>query len=267
MSTNKRNKTGFNFLKAFTENKESRNIILEDDDSLSKHTDVKRLEKELENMNEEITKIIQNLNYIICDRQLPYVNLIVERRKVNSTSRIILQGNNNTNYFIDDIIEQINENQIEPSHFIDILFAAGYKEIKESISSDKFSAQVSINRVFFECILLDMLLDISMFNSYSFLRDMPPEEKYLFSYKKYRYYNKKNLKCFYNYKKGNKDLYFSFAFSARTSENEIDIQEYISLWNDFIAFEYPSHVHKELSIEEQLKYHVDSGQISKVQIL
>lgn len=40
-------------------------------------------------------------------------------------------------------------------------------------------------------------------------------------------------------------------------------KKYISLWNEFIADYFPDKVHKEKSILEQLKQHVDYGQLSK----
>ena len=50
------------------------------------------------------------------------------------------------------------------------------------------------------------------------------------------------------------------AFSARKTSKKIDIPLYIILWEDFLQTYYPSKLHKESSLESQLKQHIDFGQ-------
>lgn len=107
----------------------------------------------------------------------------------------------------------------------------------------------------------DLFLDLAMFNSYSFLHDMSVDEKRVFSKQKFEYFKNNNLPCYYTYDNSDTLLYYSLAFSARKTSKKIDIPMYIALWEDFLRTYYPGKVHKESSLESQLKQHIDFGQL------
>lgn len=52
-------------------------------------------------------------------------------------------------------------------------------------------------------------------------------------------------------------MYYSLSFSARLSENEFNVDQYICYWDDFISCYYSNEKHIEKDIREQIKQHVD----------
>jgi len=248
------------FLKNFTTNVEHRNIAIENSEQFEKYQEI------ASRVSDTTNQLIQKLNAKIQDRQLPYITLtVVKGEKVNAKSRAFLLKDeailvNNA----DGINTHVcNDNVKLPySHFVGILIAQGYMDIVDSPWGSEIPTEIIINKDLLECILIDMLLDIAMFNSYSFLKENSLEDRQKFSYSKCRYYNenKNEFPCFYDYK-GKKDLYYSFAFSARRTENSLDLDAYIQLWNSFIKSDYSLSVHKEESIEKQLMKHKDYRQL------
>lgn len=101
-----------------------------------------------------------------------------------------------------------------------------------------------------------------MFNSYSFLHKMNIKDKKTFSKQKFEFFKNKNLPCFYEYK-GEDLLYYSLAFSARTSKDEFDLDRYINYWNEFLKEYYPNSVHREASLKSQIEQHRDFGELPK----
>jgi len=93
-------------------------------------------------------------------------------------------------------------------------------------------------------------------------RELSLREKQNFNGKKYKYYSEGGFDCYYQYENNN-DVYYSFAFSARSRGNDrLDTDKYIRLWNSFIESTYPSSIHKVESVYEQLKQHEEYGQLS-----
>ncbi|MBQ9700776.1 MAG: hypothetical protein IJV71_09180, partial [Lachnospiraceae bacterium] len=123
-------------------------------------------------------------------------------------------------------------------------------------------AEIVIDYKLLQYAIIDILLDIVMFNSYSFLKNMNIAEKKRFSGEKYDYFKNSNLPCFYDCSK-DKLLYYSISFSARISEDNFDIDKYIGYWNEFIDIYYPNETHQEKSIKEQIKQHVDFKELPK----
>lgn len=256
MSTNRKNKAGPNFLKNFTKNIEARCIIIENANAINGD-----LQKSINSINDEVNKIIQDLNIRIADRQLPYITLTVQYAPtLDKQSRFFIHSDDTTELFEAEVKAKTNSIGSDISHMVDILIAAGYKEL--IISSFGFDAEIVVAHHFFECAIIDVLLDIVMFNSYSFLRKLSIEEKHNFSFRKYQYYKKHSLQCFYNCAP-EKELYYSFAFSARKNEHSFDASEYIILWNQFIQECQHDSVHKEDTILNQLKFHADYHELPK----
>lgn len=256
MSTNRKNKINPAFLKNFTENVERRCIAIE---SSQKAFD--GMQEFVNSINETANIIIQDLNLKIHDRQLPYITLTVQfnNKELKSNARFLYHSND-TNLGeqrrLNDLLDKTLG--IDISHMIDIMVADGYNEIV--ISSVGSDAKIVIDKDFFKCAIIDVLLDIVMFNSYSFLKEMDICQRHKFSYEKNAFFKTRQLKCFYEYK-AKDDVYFSFAFAARVDENTFDADRYIEIWTDFTNSNYSNYKHVESSIEEQLKMHSDYDEL------
>jgi len=266
MSTNKKNDYCPAFLSSFTKDKERRNIVVENARILCEYQEITKHVVDLTN------KIVQELNVKIPDRQVPYVGLSAKKEtELTDKSRALLLSDENAQTgFTERILAHIRVNGLPLSHIVGILPAPGCKKIVESPEEwgNEIPTEIVINRkLFLDCTLTDMLLDISMFNSYSFLKGGTLEDKQTFSFKKYRYFQDRSLPCFFDYRNGSKKLYYSFAFSARCAENRFNVDEYIQLWNDFINSAYPTSIHEGWSVEEQLKNHEEFHNLSLGKIL
>ncbi len=250
MSTNVKNKIRDEFLKNFTTKIKHRCIIVESSKTLNSS-----FQTTLKSINKDLNKIIQSLNIKIPTRQIPYITLVAQfDANLDPRSRIVLRGSNE---FDEKIEAQSSLIGTSLSHCIDFIIAEGYKDIK--ISPIDYDAEIIISNDFMRCAIVDIMLDIAMFNSFSFLKDMSTSEKHDFSYKKFSYFTKNKLGSFYECKT-NKSLYYSFAFSARNDIDDFDVEEYIRIWDNFIKKNY-NETHNEKSVFLQLKQHVDFDEL------
>ncbi len=249
MSTNPKNIIRQEFLKNFTKKIKDRYILLEKGNQ--KFKDINDL---ISSINHELNLIIQELNLKIKDRQLPYITLhsyygnIIQNKRV----RVFLHNDDTDTLFERDIQGQV-EIDTEISHILDLLVASSFKKI--TISTLSCDAELIIDYKLLKNAVIDIILDIVMFNSYSFLRSMSVEEKKKFSEKKYLFFKDQSLNSFYDCPK-DKMMYYSLAFSARHEES-FNIIDYINYWDKFIDKYYNGCQHQEKSIKEQLKQHVD----------
>lgn len=254
VSTNQKNRARQAFLRNFTSLVERRIIIFENGSVFARE----KYQDLINSVNEKLNIIIQEINLKVGERQIPYITLVAKvGSDVSNKARIYVHNNDTDDAFEEAIKDSIAENKDEISHIVDFLKAEGYKEIV--ISPIECDAEIVISRQYLECAIVDILLDISMFNSYSFLRNLSIEGKKLFSRQKNNFYNE-HPDCFYDCS-SEKDLYYSLAFSARVSKTEIDIDKYVNLWNSFVKQFYPREVHEEIPIKKQLKYHVDYNEL------
>ncbi len=253
MSTNIKNRLWSAYFRNFTTMIERRVILI--DKKLGASSD---FEQRILSVNEEINKLIQDLNIIVWNRQIPYFTLLIKYGDVIEKDTRIYVHDWDTPKASENTVKQQLEENITLSHILDILVTHSYKIIKKSDIS--CNAGIIIDNNLIECAVADILLDIAMFNSFSFLKQMSQEEKKEFSKQKYAFYQENNLGCYYECE-DSKILYYSFAFSARTSEKEIDLHKYIEIWTEFLRIYYPQNVHIEKTIKEQLRYHVDYDQL------
>lgn len=255
MSTNFKDEIHPAFLMNFTKQIENRFIVLETSKSYDES-----FKEVLKHINDEINCLIQQLNCLIVNRQLPYIKLVVKFADLNESSRFVVRNYESGYRYEDQIRIKSNKVGTDISHVIDLLEAPGYKDILNSPLG--CTAEVVVAHEFLECAIIDVLLDIIMFNSYSFLHDMLLDEKCTFNIIKHHYFLEKGLPCFYDYKT-NSNVYYSFAFSARTGINCIDLPKFVDLWDQFIQEKYCSFHHREKTVSQQLKYHVDFEQLPR----
>ena len=256
MSTNAKNTFRREYFKNYTKKIKHREILIESGKALNGTiTDI------VKEVNSEVNQIIQNLNLLISERQLPYITLEIKYRpEIGQRSRMVLIEQDTQKYFEENIRRNTSAIGHDVSHFIEILAADSYREIV--ISPLGCNSEIVISRQYIKCAIIDILLDIVMFNSYSFLKNMNVSEKHNFCKEKYEFFCQNNYPCFYEYN-GDKDLYYAFSFSARNDKNNFDVDAYIELWNNFITKNYSNHTHIEKTILQQLKQHVDYDELPK----
>lgn len=210
----------------------------------------------------EVNKTIQEVSLNVEDRHIPFVigSPITYDAPQICDSRIVLLP-----------AESKFEMSFSPkdrcniSHWVEFQLSAVYKQI--TFSNSSCDAKLVIDEEFLIPAATDLFLDLAMFNSYSFLQDMSVDEKRVFSKQKFEYFKHKNLPCYYAYDNSDTLLYYSLAFSARNTSKKIDIPLYIALWEDFLQTYYPGKLHKESSLESQLKQHKSFGQLPCQKIL
>lgn len=249
MSTNSKNTIRPEFFKNFTKKVKERYILVEKGD---KH--LKNINDLVCSINQNLNCIIQTLNLKITDRQLPYITLKVCYGNLSNRRIRVFIHDDDTDFLYERDVQAQIEEETEISHILDLLIASSLKKI--TISALSCDAEIVIDYKLLQEAIIDILLDIVMFNSYSFLKNMDMAAKKRFSREKYEYFKNNNLPCFYDCSK-DKLLYYSISFSARISESEFDKDKYINYWNKFIDIYYPNEIHEEKNIKEQIKQHVD----------
>ncbi len=257
MSNNIKNEKRPGFLRNFIGSDiiHSRYLVLDDTHELNDWTG-----KEQNVINEKLWELIQNLNIQVKNRQLPYITLISVSEVEDGYARLILINGRNKNQML--IRKGIRESPLkrdEISHLIAFRLAPNYNRLTMSSLDSIADAKMIVSRKALISASIDILLDISMFNSYSFLRNLNIHERTEFNEKKVRFFKNNKLDCFYELEE--LDKYYSLAFSARETTDCIDIGKYISLWEKFIQTYYPDCSHEESSIREQLQHHVDIGEL------
>lgn len=259
MSTNPKNKIKPEFLKNFTKNVLSREISIENGKVLTNYQDW------INRINTETNQLIQQLNLIILDRNIPYITFTAQfGDPIKKEARVAFINENSGREFEVKILEDYDQIGKTTSHMVVLVLADGYKNVEDS--AFKLDADLIVATEFFECALIDVLLDIAMFNSYSFLRNKEIQARHSFGKEKSLFAKEKLLPCFY-INQCKKDQYYSFAFSARKSKDEVDLASYIRIWDSFIGENYPNEKHKEGSIREQLKQHVDYEELPEDSIV
>ena len=242
-------------LRNFTTKVKTRYILLD-----RKTCPITNIDQSIKSINDTTNFIIQDLNLLIHDRQLPYISLLAQSKNGFSkrTRAFIHDDQISTDYEKDLNFKIVHENEL--SHILEVLVAYGFKKI--TISQYQYDAEIIIDYHLLKAAITDIMLDIIMFNSYSFLKSMTIKEKRKFSQQKYNFFVDNQLPCPYDYK-NEKPLYYSLAFSARKDDFTFDIEYYIDLWDKFIDTYYGNEKHIEKSVKEQLCQHVDKGELPK----
>ncbi len=254
MSTNAKNIIRKEYLKNFSRKIKTRYVLVEKGNPVFND-----LESYIAKINSTVNQIIQEMNIQITERQIPYINLqICYGDIINKRVRIFIH-NDDTSFLYERNVKEQLEAEDEISHILDLLIAECYNKI--TISNLSCDAELVIDMSYLVIAVTDILLDIIMFNSYSFLKEMCIEDKKKFNIQKYEFFKSEKLSSFYKYSNNNKPLYYSLAFSARESDTSLDIKKYIDLWKMLIRRYFPKKLHIEKSIKEQLLQHVDFNEL------
>lgn len=242
------------YMRNFTDNVLCRYIVMNGTEA--HHQEFNRTVK---NINESLWVNIQEVSLRCAERQIPFINLVAADDYDNEHLRLVMTDKT----FKDGSIPEDLIPFSSISHMLILRITNNYDIISICDSNKEISAKMIIDQKYFISSAIDILLDIAMFNSYSFLRNLSIKEKKEFNLKKIEFFNKKKFDCFYSFEedKSRFPKYLSFAFAARTTIDTIDYDTYISIWDEFIKTYYPDKIHIEDTVMEQLKKHSDYGAI------
>lgn len=165
MSTNSKNTIRPEFFKNFTKKVKERYILVEKGD---KH--LKNINDLVCSINQNLNCIIQTLNLKITDRQLPYITLKVCYGNLSNRRIRVFIHDDDTDFLYERDVQAQIEEETEISHILDLLIASSLKKI--TISALSCDAEIVIDYKLLQEAIIDILLDIVMFNSYSFLKNM-----------------------------------------------------------------------------------------------
>lgn len=259
MSKKIRNTYRRGVMRNFSNNVIERYILI--DDEVMPETDKDIFVKEI---NEQLWYAIQETNAISNGRILPFVivkRVIREQAKL----RIVINelDSNSTLSDYNDPPSLILDPK-EMSHLINFKAATPQRRISVSDELVPGNAKMIIDRKDQIAAAVDIFLDIATFNSYSFLKNSSHSEKQSINADKYSFYNDNLLRSYYKVDKNNPPGYYSFAFTARNSKEDISYRDYVQLWSKFISnSKYSGNVHSEIKPEEQLKWHRDKENLKK----
>lgn len=252
MSENRKNRKEPAFLRNFTTDVLQRQIVLEKNYAET-HKDVDGLRI----LTEELNYIIQKLNMIV-HRNIPYISLTTSK-ELENVARVFIRATADFDEAGLLLVIEDKTDFLKITHLIDLFVCEGALELDQPIN-DHFNVEIIFNSAYTRMVIIDIFLDVAFFNSYSFLRDASVDEKKQFSKKKYEFYKNKKLDSYFDEENDPLD-YFSFAFSCHSNVEEgdfsFDFNKYIEIWNEFISEYYPTEVHVEKSIDEQIKLRVD----------
>lgn len=213
-------------------------------------------------LQDTLNLIIQELN-IKVDRNIPYLT-------VNCLNYIT----DGTRIFVRDKVEFNDENILltvdgmmdhfaNITHNVDCFQAAGRALIEKTSNynvTKHFEATILFDEKIRELTIIDILLDIAYFNSYSFLRNMSISEKRAFSKQKFDFFKNEGLPTVFDELCSDDLDYYSLAFTCHKPnitnmkhyEYEIDLDRYILIWDKFIKMYYCNKKHQEISVQEQI---------------
>lgn len=218
---------------------------------------------------ESIFEIQKNLNILIqelnikINRNIPYM-IVNCLEYVTERTRIFVRDKeefDNENILLG--VDGMMDNFTNITHNVDCFQAAGRTLIEKANifhNTKHFDVTIMFDKMIRELTIIDILLDIAYFNSYSFLRDMSLSEKRAFSKQKSEFFKNESLPTVFDEPCSDDLDYYSFAFSCHMPniheqkhyEYEINIEKYISIWDKFIKKYYPDKKHQEISVQEQI---------------
>lgn len=262
MSVKLRNEQRNGFMRNFSKFVIERYIII-DDDSLNDN------EKDLfvSEINEALWLAIQETNMYAQNRILPFV-LVRRVVEVNDELRIIINDIDSDRKF--DDYENENREKIDIkqlSHLINFKTISPRRQIQVSDHLIPGNAKMIVSHSNQVAAAVDIFLDIAMFNSIGFLKELDIEHKRDFSELKYRFAKEQNLSSYYKCCENNPPSYWSFAFSARIDTKNIDYFKYVSLWDMFLKTTYPKKTYDKSPLVppyKQMEYHKDRENFEKV---
>lgn len=253
MSKKKRNTFRDAVLYNFSTDIMERYVMIEKGNWSDNHKD-----KLVKDINETLQFEIQKTNIYAEGRLLPYV---IARRvflSENNKIRVVIDEDDNQAAFCKTL------NPLEYSHIVGISDGFGNpRRIEFGDFKIVYNARVIFDSSDEINAAVDVLLDIAMFHSYSFLSELSVKDKQLFNEKKMEFFLKRENQNYYVFDHDNPPTYVSLAFLARELNGEFDSEQYVYLWNSFIEEYYPDEKNHPCSPAKQILYHEDFENLPK----
>ena len=242
------------FMRNFTRNTEDRYIYIDNAMMSSNQKDLF-----VSQVNEQLWYVIQEVNAFCANNDLPYIN--VRRVEDDSDDRLRVMISPNDSEFRANEKRYIDRNN---SHIVVMKQISSQRIIQLGNLEGQGRAEIIADDVGSKDAIVDVFLDIAMFNSYSFLKAMGGSERRMFNKKKYEYFISNGFKSYFGIYPEDPPTYISFAFSAHVTHNKIDCLSYVLCWEEFVRKLYPTATNILLKPTEQLKKHVDYDNIDSV---
>lgn len=266
MSTNRKNQQVKAVLRSWVRNQFiQQRSVLDIEERLLDSSDISRIV-------DEINAEIQEINRSLEGRNVPYITIEKSRNLYDfDKTRVLLRSERSDISNKDDIkiaIETSRENTFLVEFYLNDngYVEVGYEEETKlvPVNANNF---ILIDCEDVACALADVFLDSAMFNSYSFLRKLPPNRKrninrYKVDFLKRRYGKFTEYDSpFYIFNSDDYE-YLSMAFFTRRSKKNTNLQELIDIWEEFVHDCFPMERHEEPPVLEQLNSLVDLEQYS-----
>lgn len=240
------------YLYSFTHYIEKRKVYLVDEVEYGRN----ELDSILSHLAIDVNYLIQDLNFIV-PRNIPYISL-VGTREMDDHIRVLLRSCTEDARQAAFLV--LENTPLNITHLLDMRIIAAPPRLKVNEFA-KTTAKITVDSTLTHASLSDIFLDISMFNSYSFLADLSQKEKQDFNSLKVDFAKKRKLGSYLKVDYTENIGYFSFALSCRNDNQAFDIKQYIEIWDDFISTNYKGYKHVEPSIADQIKRRVDPNHI------
>lgn len=214
----------------------------------------------IKTVNEELWYAIQETNMLVENRILPFV--VVRRVDyVDNKLRIVVNDYDSPRKLCDyDEVTSLDISMV--SHIINFKPLSPQRRVMICDELIPGAAKILIDEKEQVSAAVDIFLDIAMFNSIPFFRNLSIKKKKEFSKDKFLFYKKRKLRSYYVIDKKDPPSYFSFAFYARTSSEKIDFYKYVWIWDEFISQYSQVDNITEIAPEEIIrKYYVDIGNL------
>lgn len=238
------------FMRNFTKNTLERYILIDIETMTHEEKD-----KFVSNVNERLWNAIQEVN-IISKFNLPFVILRRVENDDDEKLRVVLtpddkEYHKGTTQYVDvNNSHIIHMRQLSPQRIIQLgnMKGAGRAEIL-SDETNQIDAVV------------DIFLDISMFNSISYLKDYKNDQRQQFNNLKYKYFTDHKLNSYFYINPNDPPTYISFAFAHHITHNNLDYYGYALCWEDFLNEYFSKEKNVNPTPEKQLEHHIDYNNI------
>jgi hypothetical protein len=210
-------------------------------------------------MNEKLWLTIQEVN-LATNYNLPYINLRRVETAEGDKLRVIISP-----YDIDNdksAPQYIDENT---SHIARLKQLSPQKIIQLGNMKGSGRAEILADETSQISAVVDIFLDIAMFNSISFLTILKDNKRREFNDIKFKYFidHGYDKDSYFYINPDNQPTYISFAFAHHLEYNKLDYCGYINCWEEFLDEYYNGNINHNIPAVGQLKKHVDYYNIDK----
>lgn len=242
------------YMRNFTSFTEDRYIYIDDDIMPNEQKD-----SFVSKANEQLWYAIQEVNALTEFNNLPYINLRRVEDDNDDRLRIIISP--------DDSEYRANEKRYvnrNNSHIVVMKQLSTQRRIQLGDLEGDGRAEIIADGIGRIDAIVDVFLDIAMFNSYSYLKSMKDIERRNFNKLKYEFFTKNKLESYFDINSEDPPTYISFAFSKHITHDKLDYSGYVLCWKEFIDTFFSTKTNINLKPSEQLKKHVDYENIDKI---